>query len=280
MSDRIRPTTHSYQSADPASLATHPVVSREEWTAKRRELLAKEKAHLRAEDDLARERRELPWVKITKDYTFHGPKGDLTLSDLFGKNSQLIINHFMFGPGWGEGCVGCSFGADHADGAMQHLGHHDVSYVAVSRAPIDEILPYQKRMGWKFLWVSSNGSDFNYDFHVSFTPEQMKTGKGYYNYTETELGIDELPGISVFYKNPQGEIFHTYSSYSRGPEKTATTFVLQDMLPKGRDEVGPRKNLTDWMRHHDRYETSDTMGEHGRVEHHAEDSCCGKEAKA
>jgi predicted dithiol-disulfide oxidoreductase (DUF899 family) len=280
MSDRNTTKTHSYQSADPASLTTHPVVSQEAWTEKRKELLVREKVHTREADELARLRRELPWVKITKNYVFRGPDGDLTLSDLFQGQSQLILNHFMFGPGWGEGCPGCSLGADHIAGPMMHLRHHDVAYVSVSRAPLSEILPYKKRMGWNFLWVSSNGSDFNYDFHVSFTQEQMKSGRGYYNYKEDEVMIDELPGYSVFYKNPQGEIFHTYSVFSRGGEKLGSVFALQDILPKGREELGPNFNLTDWVRRHDRYEVGGTAAEHWEHRSPESDSCCHKEAKA
>jgi predicted dithiol-disulfide oxidoreductase (DUF899 family) len=281
MSDRNTTKTHSAQSADPASLATHPAVSQEEWIIARKKLLEREKAHTREADEIARQRRALPWVKITKNYTFQGSNGPVTLADLFQGKSQLILNHFMFGPGWGEGCPGCSLGADHVAGPMQHLRHHDVAYAAVSRAPLGEITPYQKRMGWDFLWVSSHGGDFNYDFHVTPTAEEQKAGKAYYNYEVREVGgIDELPGISIFYKNPQGEIFHTYSTFGRGGEKLGSVFTFQDILPKGRDETGPGFNLTDWVRRHDRYDAPGTAQQHW--EHHKQesDSCCHPEAKA
>ena len=241
-------------------MAMHNVVSREDWLAARKALLAKEKALTKARDELSRERRELPWVKLEKAYVFEGPHGTETLADLFAGRSQLVVDHFMLGPGWKEGCVGCSFGADHIDGSLVHLEHHDVSVAAVSRAPLPEIEAFKKRMGWRFKWVSSFGSDFNYDFHVSFRPEELAQGKVYYNYELCDAGIDELPGTSVFYRDETGDIFHTYSTYARGSEVLLGTYHLLDLTPKGRNETGPRHNLTDWVRHHDRYESSATGG--------------------
>lgn len=232
----------------------HRIVSRDEWLAERKALLADEKALTRAQDALNAQRRALPWVKVDKAYVFDGPNGQETLADLFAGRSQLIVNHFMFAPGWKEGCVGCSFGADHVDGALVHLEHHDVSFASVSRAPFADIDAYKKRMGWRFKWVSSHGSDFNYDYHVSFTPDDLAKGKVYYNFERRDLKEEELPGTSVFYRNEAGEIFHTYSAYGRGDEKVLGTYMLLDLTPKGRNETGPRYNLTDWVRHHDKYE--------------------------
>jgi predicted dithiol-disulfide oxidoreductase (DUF899 family) len=231
----------------------HPIVSQNEWLAARKQLLIKEKELTRLRDRLAVERRALPWVKIEKPYVFEGPDGKETLADLFGGRSQLIIKHFMLGPGWTEGCVGCSFELDHVDGILVHLEHRDVSYVAVSRAPLPEIEAFKERMGWHIKWVSSAGSDFNYDFHVSFGPEEMAMGEGYYNYEVRKIGVEELSGRSVFYKDVSGEVFHTYSSFGRGGEDLLGTYRLLDLVPKGRDETGPNHNLGDWVRHHDRY---------------------------
>ncbi len=231
----------------------HPIVSQDEWLTSRKQLLVKEKEFTRLRDQLAAERRALPWVKIEKPYLFDGPDGKETLADLFGGRSQLIIKHFMFGPGWTEGCVGCSFELDHVDGILVHLEHRDVSYVAVSRAPLAEIDAFKKRMGWHTKWVSSSDSDFNFDFHVSFRPDEITKGEGYYNYEIRKIGVDELSGRSVFYKNVNGDVFHTYSSYGRGGEDLLGTYRLLDLVPKGRDETGPNRNLSDWVRHHDRY---------------------------
>ena len=231
----------------------HRIVSHDEWLALRKQLLVKEKEFTRRRDQLAAERRALPWVKVEKSYVFDGPDGKETLADLFGGQSQLIIKHFMFGAGWSEGCVGCSFGQDHVDGILVHLEHRDVSYVAVSRAPLPEIQAFKKRMGWQVKWVSSFGSDFNFDFHVSFRPEEIAKGEVYYNYETSKIGIDELSGNSVFYKDVNGDVFHTYSSYGRGGEDMLGTYRFLDLVPKGRDETGPNHNLTDWVRHHDRY---------------------------
>jgi predicted dithiol-disulfide oxidoreductase (DUF899 family) len=231
----------------------HRVVSRDEWLVARKAHLAKEKELTRLRDQLSAERRELPWVKIEKHYEFDGAQGRETLADLFDGRSQLIIKHFMLGPGWQEGCVGCSFEVDHIEGALVHLEHHDVSYVVVSRAPLPEIEAFKGRMGWRFKWVSSYGSDFNYDFHVSFTSEEIEKGEAYYNYEVRKVGIDELSGRSVFYKDANCDVFHTYSSYGRGGDLMLGTYNILDLMPKGRNEIGPNRNMTDWVRHHDRY---------------------------
>ena len=242
----------------------HPIVSHDEWLAARKQLLAKEKELTRLRDQLAAQRRELPWVKVEKHYVFDGPDGKETLADLFGGRSQLIIKHFMLGPGWSEGCVGCSFELDHVDGILVHLEHRDVSYVAVSRAPLAEIEAFKGRMGWHIKWVSSCGNDFNYDFHVSFKPEEIAKGEAYYNYEIRKIGIDELSGRSVFYKDAHGDVFHTYSSYGRGGEDLLGTYRLLDLVPKGRDETGPNRNLSDWVRHHDRYGDAGIVAATGR----------------
>jgi predicted dithiol-disulfide oxidoreductase (DUF899 family) len=226
--------------------------------------LAKEKELTRLRDQLSAERRELPWVKVEKQYIFDGPKGKETLAGLFDGRGQLIIKHFMLGPGWKEGCVGCSFEVDHIEGALVHLEHHDVSYVVVSRAPLPEIEAFKKRMGWRFKWVSSYRSDFNYDFHVSFQPDDIEKGEVYYNYEMRRVGIEELSGRSVFYKDENGDLFHTYSSYGRGGDLMLGTYNILDLMPKGRNETGPNHNLTDWVRHHDRYDSGADVASTGR----------------
>jgi len=230
----------------------HPTVTRDEWLTARKTLLEREKEFTRLRDRISAERRALPWVKVEKTYTFDTPEGPKTLSELFDGRSQLVVKHFMLGPGWSEGCLGCSFGSDHIGGALVHLEHHDVSFVAVSRAPLSEIETYKKRMGWHFDWVSSHRSDFNFDYHVSFTEEQRKSPV-FYNYRMIETGMDELPGLSVFCKDEAGNIFHTYSSYARGSEELLTTYMVLDLTPKGRDENGPNHNLGDWVKRHDQY---------------------------
>jgi predicted dithiol-disulfide oxidoreductase (DUF899 family) len=230
----------------------HEVVSREEWLKARLELLDKEKAQSRAHDRLMEQRRALPWVRIDKEYMFQTEDGPKSLSDLFEGRSQLIVYHFMFAPGWKEGCSGCSFVSDHIDGANLHLAHHDVTLIAVSRAPLEELLPFKKRMGWRFKWVSSSGSDFNYDFGVSFTPEQVANDEVVYNYARAEgaYRAEEEHGQSVFYKDVAGEIFHTYSSYARASDILIGAHNFLDLTPKGRNE----KEVMDWVRLHDRYE--------------------------
>lgn len=251
---------------------SHPVVSPEEWRAVHGAHLAHEKALTRQRDAVRAERQALPWVKLSKAYEFVSPDGEKSLADLFEGRSQLIIKHFMFGPGWKEGCVGCSFEMDHIQAALQHLEQHDVKLAVVSRASLEEILPFKKRMGWDFDWLSSCRSDFNYDFHVSFTEPQMKAGKGYYNFTETELPVEELSGLSCFYRNEAGEIFHTFSAYGRGAEEVLGTYMLLDLTAKGRNETGPNFNLTDWVRHHDRYEAGGHVDASGR--YRGEGACC------
>ena len=229
----------------------HKVVSEKEWVTARKALLVKEKKFSRLRDELNRQRRELPWVKLEKEYAFAGPGGKVTLADLFCGKSQLIVYHFMFGPGWKEGCPHCSFWADHYDSVNHHLGQRDTTLVVVSRAPLKEIEPFKKRMGWRFNWVSSNQTDFNFDFHVSFTPEQIKSGVLPYNYTKFKMKIDELQGVSAFYQDKQGDIYHTYSSYARGIDLLNTTYNFLDLTAKGRDEHPDRTQA--WVRYHDKY---------------------------
>jgi predicted dithiol-disulfide oxidoreductase (DUF899 family) len=231
----------------------HPIVSQEQWVAARKQLLEKEKELTAALDAVNSKRREMPWTKVEKEYVFDTEHGKKTLADLFDGRSQLIVYHFMLGPGWKAGCTGCSFLADHVDGANLHLANHDVSFVAVSRAPLAEIEAYKKRMGWRFQWVSSNRNDFNYDYHVSFKKDEMAQGKVYYNYEMTKATAEELPGTSVFFKDDHGDVFHTYSSYARGDERSLGTYMFLDITPKGRDENGPNYNLMDWVRRHDEY---------------------------
>jgi predicted dithiol-disulfide oxidoreductase (DUF899 family) len=228
------------------------VVSPAEWLMARKQHLAKEKEFTRLRDELSRERRELPREKVEKAYVFDGPRGKETLSDLFEGRSQLIVYHFMFGPDWKEGCPGCSYVSDHFDGSTSHLANRDTTLVVVSRAPLAQIEAFKKRMGWKFKWVSSFGSDFNYDYHVSFTKDQLAKGEVSYNYRLTKFSSDEAPGASVFAKDPAGEVFHTYSSYARGLDIVLGTYNLLDMTPKGRDEGGLARPM-EWLRHHDRY---------------------------
>ena len=231
----------------------HKVVSQQEWLAARKELLAAEKEFTRQRDALSAKRREMPWAKVEKNYTFEGPNGKVSLSDLFRDKSQLIVYHFMFGPGWEQGCPGCSFVSDHVDGALVHLNARDVAYTAVSRATLPEITAFKKRMGWHFPWVSSNQNDFNFDYHVSFSKDHGSNGKVQYNYAEREFPSEEAPGLSVFCKNAAGEIFHTYSSYARGLDIHLGAYNFLDLTPKGRDEAGLSQPMA-WVRHHDRYD--------------------------
>jgi predicted dithiol-disulfide oxidoreductase (DUF899 family) len=231
----------------------HVTVSPEEWVTARKKLLKKEKEFSRLRDQLSAERRELPWVKVEKNYLFEGPKGKETLADLFDGHSQLIIYHFMFGPGWEEGCPSCSFLADHIEGALVHLNARDVTLVVVSHAPLFQIEAFKKRMGWRFKWVSSYGNDFNFDYHVSFTKDEMAKGKVYYNYGMEKFGSEEAPGASVFYKDATDNIFHTYSCYARGLDMLVGTYNYLDLVPKGRDEAELPWTMA-WVRHHDRYD--------------------------
>lgn len=228
-------------------------VSREEWTAARLELLKEEKALTRQMDQVRNKRMALPWVKVEKEYVFDGPGGKVTLSDLFNGRSQLFVQHFMFGPEWDEGCVGCSFKADHVDAAVMHLHNHDVTFVAVSRAPLDRIAAFKKRMNWQFDWVSSAASDFNYDYQVSYVEPDSENGKVYHNYELQDFAGEEQPGTSVFYKDADGVIYHTYSTYGRGDELLVGAYMYLDMTPLGRNEHGEHGNLMDWVKHHDKY---------------------------
>ena len=226
------------------------VVSRDEWLAARKAFLAKEKELTHARDQLSQERRELPWVRVDKEYVFDGLAGKETLSDLFAGKSQLLVYHFMFGPDWNEGCPSCSFWADNYDGIVVHLKHRDVTLVAVSRAPLEKLDAYKRRMGWDFKWVSSLGNDFNRDYHVSFTPEEQKAAV--YNYAPQGFGSSEAPGISVFAKDDAGTVYHPYSCYARGLDMLNGAYHLLDLVPKGRDEAGLSYSMA-WVRRHDKY---------------------------
>ena len=235
------------------STMNHPVVSGDRWIAERKALLAREKELTRLRDQIARERRALPWERIGKNYAFDAPEGRRTLADLFEGRRQLLVQHFMFGPGWEQGCPSCSFMADHTDGMNVHLAHRDITLIAIARAPLADIVRFRSRMGWQFKWVSSHGSDFNRDFCVSFTPEEHAKGEVYYNYGMTAFPAQEAPGTSVFYKNDAGEVFHTYSTFGRGVEVMMGAYNLMDLTPKGRDEEDVPYKMQ-WVRHHDRYE--------------------------
>lgn len=235
------------------------VVSPAEWLAARTELLAKEKEFSRLRDQLSRQRRELPWEKVGKPYAFDGPDGRRTLADLFAGHSQLIVYHFMLGPGWKEGCPSCSFLGDHFDGMLVHLANRDVAFTAVSRAPLAEIAIFQKRMGWRFPWVSSFGSDFNYDYQVSATNDQIAAGATYYNYGPSQFSGEERPGASVFARDSAGAVYHTYSTYARGLDILLGTYNFLDLAPKGRGEEGLPWPMA-WVRHHDRYEPAKSSG--------------------
>lgn len=250
----------------------HEVVSRETWLEARRALMAKERAHMQQGDQLNADLRALPWVKLEKSYTFDGPSGRLTLSDLFAGRSQLFVKHHMLGPGQQHHCVGCALEVDHLQGILVHLQNHDLSYVAIARAPIEEIEALRQRMGWQFPFVSSYRSDFNYDFHVSFTPEQLKEKKAFYNFRESDPGIEDLSGDSVFYKDENGDIFHTYSTFGRGCERFLGIYGFLDVTPKGRGENGPYHSLTDWARPHDMYGKGGAIEPNGR--YHAETCAC------
>lgn len=243
----------------------HPkVVSEEEWLAARKKFLVKEKEFTRLRDELSKQRRELPWEAVTKPYVFDGAKGKETLADLFEGRSQLIVYHFMLGPGWAEGCPSCSMLGDHFDGPTVHLANRDVTLAVVSRAPLAEIEAFKKRMGWKFKWVSSFGSDFNFDYRVSFTKEELAAGKLNYNYSVREFPREEAPGASVFYKDSADAVYHTYSAYARGLDMLLGVYNFMDLAPKGRDEEGSAFKMS-WVRHHDRYS-----------ERHEAEPCCSK----
>jgi len=238
-------------------IVNHPVVDRERLLVERKTLLAREKALTRLRDELAQARRALPWVRIEQNYRFDTPGGPQTLADLFEGRRQLLVQHFMLAPGWEEGCASCSFMADHTDGMNVHLANRDVTMLAVSRAPLAEIERFRQRMGWQFRWVSSHGSDFNRDFGVTFTPEEIAAGAVYYN--DTQRPGEEMPGISVFYQDDAGEVFHTYSTYGRGVEVMMGAYNLLDLTPKGRNELDV-SNKMEWLRHHDRYAAAPAAG--------------------
>ena len=243
----------------------HQVASREEWLKARKAHLKSEKALTRLRDLVSAERRQLPWVKIEKDYVFDTPEGKKRLADLFGDNDQLIVHHFMWRHDLDQGCPSCSLDADHAEGAIIHIENHGVTYVRVSRAPLEKLLAYKKRLGWKAKWVSSWENDFNYDYGVSFTPQQLK-GKVNYNYQTIDgaNAFDELPGLSVFVKDDKGAVYHTYSSYARGNEEVVGAFIYLDMTPKGRNE----KEIMDWVKRNDEYEADEKPA-----------SCCAHEQR-
>jgi len=249
------------------ALAEHEVTSRADWLVARRDLLKREKELTRLRDQLSAERRALPWVKVDKEYVFDAPEGETTLTGLFAGRSQLFIKHFMMGPGQVTQCVGCSLEVDHLDGLLVHLENHDVTYAVVARAPIEEIEAVRKRMGWRFRWVSSYHSDFNYDFSISFTHEQLVTGRALYNYEkapEWAAELEDLSGDSVFYKDDAGQIFHTYSTFGRGGEEFLGIYRFLDATPKGRDENGPYQSLADWARPRNMYGVGGTVEPSGR----------------
>lgn len=237
------------------SLRDHRVVTPDQWLAARKALLAREKELTHLRDEVARERRMLPWERVEKHYVFDTPQGPRALADLFDGRRQLVVQHFMLGPGWKQGCPSCSFMADHTDGALVHLRQRDVTFVAVSRGTLAEIERFRQRMGWQFPWVSSNGNDFNFDFNVSFRKEEIARGEVYYNYRMQSGMGEEMPGISVFYKDDAGEVFHTYSTFGRGVEMMMGTYVFLDNVPKGRDEAEGEGMA--WVRHHDKYGAAD-----------------------
>lgn len=246
-------------------LTNHPVVSRDAWRAERIALLAREKALTRLRDEVAAERRALPWVRVDRTYTFDTTRGPRTLAELFDDRGQLLVQHFMFPPDWEQGCPSCSYMADHLDGMAAHLKQRDVTPVVVSRTSLAEVQRFRQRLGWQFDWVSSAGSDFNRDFGVTFTPEDRAGGEVDYNHVRQPFPHGEAPGISVFAKDRDGQVFHTYSTYGRGVEVMMGTYALLDLVPKGRDEA-PGQGMH-WVRHHDRYEAAPASK--------APEGCCG-----
>jgi predicted dithiol-disulfide oxidoreductase (DUF899 family) len=247
-------TIDQQREANLEAVAAHPVVGQEEWNAARLALMKREKQLMKLNDELAAEKRALPWVKVEKQYFFNSRKGKVSLSDLFEGRSQLFVKHFMMGPQQDWQCPGCSLEVDHVAQLLKHFEHHDMSYVAIARAPLDEIEVVRKKMDWHFNWVSSDQSDFNYDFHVSFSPEQIAAGSAIYNFTAFNPGtMTDLSGDSVFYKNANGEIFHTYGTFGRGGEQFLGIYGFFDVLPKGREEYGPAHALPDWAKPHDTY---------------------------
>ena len=249
-------------------MTTHKTATWDVRLEARRDLLAADKDLTRRSDQVAQLRRQLPWVRVDKAYTFDGPDGRQTLADLFSGRRQLMVQHFMLTPGAEQGCPSCSFMADHTDGITVHLAHRDVTFVAISRAPFAEIERFRRRMGWQFKWLSSHGSSFNYDFRVSFTAEEVAKGELPYNYGTSPYAFEEWPGISVFWKDDAGDVFHTYSTYGRGVEVMMGTYRLLDLTPKGREERDTFYKM-EWVRHHDRYEA-----ESSATASPADVSCC------
>ena len=233
-------------------MTDHQVVTPKEWGEARKHLLAKEKEFTRLRDQLSQARRDLPWVRVTKQYVFDGPGGKQTLGQLFNGHSQLVVYHFMFAPDWEDGCRGCSFWADNFSGIVPHLNQRDVTFVAISRAPLAKLQAFAKRLGWNFKWLSSAGNDFNYDYNVSFTPESLAGGSAIYNYAANKMNMTELPGISVFFKDADGNVFHTYSCYARGLDMLNTAYHYLDLVPKGREEAGLPHAMA-WVRPRDEY---------------------------
>jgi len=231
---------------------THKIVSNKDWIEARRQFLTKEKEFTRLQDEVSQQRRELPWERVEKAYVFDGPGGQEALADLFAGKSQLIVYHFMFGPDWDAGCPSCSFWADNFNGIDIHLKHRDISFLAISRAPLPKLEAYKRRMGWSFKWVSSNSNDFNFDFNASFTPEEVANGTAFWNFSEQKPGATEVTGISVFYKDQDGQIFHTYSCYQRGVDLMNGAYNYMDLAPKGRDEADQVPTMA-WLRRHDEY---------------------------
>jgi predicted dithiol-disulfide oxidoreductase (DUF899 family) len=231
----------------------HRVVSHDEWIKARKQFLAEEKEFNRLRDSLSQKRRELPWERVDKNYVFEGPGGKETLAQLFAGKSQLIVYHFMFDPEWEAGCKSCSFWADNFNGIDVHLAHRDVTFLAISRAPFAKLEAYRKRMGWSFKWLSSFGNDFNHDYYVTFTPEEIASSTGFYNYVRQRPPSSEMVGVSVFFKDEKGGIFHTYSTYSRGVDLLNGAYNYLDLAPKGRDEAGLAHTQA-WVRRHDKYE--------------------------
>lgn len=235
-------------------MPNHPVVSEKDWIEARKRLLAQEKEFTVLRDELSRKRRELPWVRVEKDYVFEGPDGRRTLGDIFDGRHQLVVYHFMFDPTWDAGCKSCSFWADNFNGIPIHLAHRDVTFVAISRAPLSKITAFKKRMGWGFNWLSSADSDFNFDYQASFRPEALQAGEVTYNYRPITTSMSELPGISVFYRDEDGTVYHTYSCYGRGVDMLNLAYHYLDLVPKGRDEEGLPQTMA-WVRYHDQYES-------------------------
>ena len=228
----------------------HKIASHQDWIAARCEFLAKEKEFTRLRDDLSRQRQELPWEKVEKDYVFDGPNGKESLGQLFAGKSQLIVYHFMFAPDWDAGCKSCSFWADNFNGIDVHLKHRDIAFVAISRAPLAKLDAYRKRMGWGFKWLSSAANSFNFDYNASFTPEELASGKAFFNYTIQKPPVSDMVGISVFAKGEDGQVYHTYSTYQRGVDMMNGAYHYIDLTPRGRNE----SDTQSWVRRHDEYQ--------------------------